>query len=270
MNETIGEIEVIAPGAVESMERAQIDIQIATAKRYPKHTTLANIGEVKQRMLNFATLDTETAEGCFYKLPRGGKTIEGPSVRLAEIAITCYGNIMVGSRVVEVVTTGDNPHVTIQATAHDLEHNVRVLIEKRRRITKKKNRDVIDEDDINLATNAGAAIAFRDAAFKVVPMALIKPVMEQAKKVAIGDASTLSERRSKAMDSFAKMGVQPARVFAKLGKAKIDDIDLADLETLIGLHTAIREGTVSVDDAFAVSSAQDAQDKAKEVLGTTA
>ena len=242
--------EVLSSSAIESMERAQIDMQIATAMRYPKHTTMAQLNAVKQQMLNYATLDIETASSCFYKLPRGGKNIEGPSVRLAEIAITCYGNIQVGSRCVECVTSGDSPHVTIQAIAHDLERNVRVVVEKRRRITKKKNKDAIDEDDINLATNAGAAIAFRDAAFKVVPLALIKPVMDKAKEVAIGDASTLVDRRAKAIDAFGKMGVHTPKILARLGRAKIDDIDLSDLETLIGFFTAIKDGQATVDDVF--------------------
>src|ERR1700760_4459967 len=111
-------IEVLEPTALEASARAEIDMQISTAKRYPRM-----LSKVKSDMLSFATLDEETAAACFYSLPRGDKNIQGPSVRLAEIAVSCYGNLRAGSRAVQTVTTGDSPHVIVQAVCHDLERN---------------------------------------------------------------------------------------------------------------------------------------------------
>jgi len=231
------------------MARVEIDAQVSTAKQYPR-----NIAKVKLNMLSFATLDEETAESCFYSLPRGGKNIEGPSVRLAEIAVACYGNIRAGVRILETVM-GENPHVVIQAICHDLENNTAVTIEKRRRIVKKKSKTEIDEDDINLAANAGSAIAFRDAVYKIVPGALIKPVYEAAKKVAIGDAKSIGDRRNRAFDSFAKMGISKDRVLLAVNKAHIDLVDADDLQTLFGLHTSIKEGATTLDNAFPAAAA---------------
>lgn len=240
------QIEVIPSSAVEAISRAEVDIQISTAHRFPRQ-----LAKVKSDMLSFATLDEETAQSCFYSLPRGGKNIQGPSIRMAEIAVSCYGNLRAGTRIIETVTKGDSPHVLLQAVCHDLEKNTAITIEKRRRIVGKKSKGgQIDEDDINLAANAGSAIAFRDAVFKIVPGALIRPVYEQAKRVAIGDAKTLSDRRSKAIESFGKMGVSQDRVLASVEKTSVDEVTIADLETLIGLHTAIKDGQTSVDDAF--------------------
>lgn len=235
----------IEPTALDTIQRAEIDLQISTAKRYPRH-----LGMVKQAMMSFATLDVETAESCFYSLPRGGKNIQGPSVRLAEIAVSCFGNLRVGSRVVSTVTDGQHPHVVVQSVCHDLEKNVAVTMEKRRRISKKKSKDHIDEDDISLAANAGAAIAFRDAVFKVVPMALIKPVFDQAKRVAIGDAKTLVDRRARMEEAFSKMGVTKEMILARLEKKTLDDVDLPDMEILIGLHTALKDGDTTIDEIF--------------------
>jgi hypothetical protein len=228
-----------------SVERAEIDMQIATAKRYPRQLSV-----VKQSMLSFATLDQDTAMACFYKLPRGGKMIEGPSVRLAEIALSCYGNMRVASRIVNIQIDGEGGAAVVEAVAFDLQNNTAVRIEKRRRITKKRNKPAPDDDDINLAVNAGSAIALRDAVFKVVPMALIKPVLEAAKRTAIGDQKTLGERRVKAVELFVKMGVKQERVFARIEKKGIDDVTLEDLETLLGLYTGIKDGNVSIDEAF--------------------
>ena len=250
-----------APGAIEIAQRVEIDCQIATAKKYPR-----SISAVKNDMLTFATLDEETAQGCFYSLPRGGKTIQGPSVRLAEIAAHSYGNMRTQTRVVQVVT-GENPHVVVQAVCLDLEKNVAVTMEKRRRIVGKKSKGgAIDEDDINLACNACTSIAFRDAVFKVVPMALVKPVCDAAMKVAIGDAKTLSNRRTGAVQALEKMGAIRSRILAAVGAATIEDVDLDGLGQLIGIFTAIRDGNMTVDDAFPKPEIEIKGDKAKEGL----
>lgn len=251
--------EVVQVTAVEAISRAEINQAIATARQYARI-----LPQVKQKMMNFACLDEETAESCFYTLPRGGKNIQGPSVRLAEIAVMCYGNIRIGTRIIEAVTSGDSPHVTIQAVAMDLESNASVTIEKRRRIIGKKSAGgAISEDDINLAANAGSAIAFRDAVFKIVPMALVKPVYEACMKTAIGDAKSLTDRRARCLDSFAKMGISKDRILAKLEKKSVEEIGLEDLETLIGLYTALRDGELTVDEAFPAVESKDKPSPAK-------
>jgi hypothetical protein len=236
----------IQESAITMISKAEIDMQISTAKKYPRALSI-----VKRDMISFATLDVETAATCFYTVPRAGKNIQGPSVRLAEIAVSCYGNLRVQTRIVDVVPNGNAPHVVVQAVCHDLERNVAVCVEKRRRITGRKSQEgKIDEDAINLAANAGMAIAFRDAVYKVIPGALIKPVYENAKQVAIGDAKTLGDRRAKAIESFAKMGVTSDRVLTMLGRGHIEEVQLTDLEVLIGLYTAIKDGQASIDDSF--------------------
>lgn len=255
MNDQQPNIEVLEPEAPEApmmqmISAAEISQQISTAKRYPR-----TLSKVKADMLSFATLDEETAGACFYTLPRGGKSIQGPSVRLAEIAVACYGNLRVGSRIISTVTNGDSPHVVVQSVAHDLEKNTAISIEKRRRIVGKKDyntgtRKAPDEDDINLATNACSAIAFRDAVFKVVPQALIQPVLDAAKKCAIGDIKSLSEKRNKVVDRLKQMGVPLDRILHQAEARKIDDIDYDKLEVLIGLGTSLKDGNTTLEAAF--------------------
>jgi hypothetical protein len=232
-----------------SIARAEIDSQIATAHAYPKHEP-GMLSKVKADMLTFATLDEDTAASCFYTLPRGGKAIQGPSVRTAEIAVSCYGNIRVGVRVIEIDTASRTPSVLVEAVAHDLEKNVAVSMQKRRRILKKKSKPTIDDDDINLAVNSGTAIAFRDAAFKVIPLALIKPVVAAAKKVAIGDIKSLAATRSKCVERLNKMGVPTDRILPVIGCRSIEDIGQPELEILFGLGTALKDGDTSIEDAF--------------------
>ena len=248
-SEQQSDFELMTSDAVASQTRAEIDVQIATAKRYPR-----SIKKVKDSMLSFACLDQETAENCFYKVPRGGKTVEGPSVRMAEIAVSCYGNLRVATRIVTSVAEGPNPHVVVQAVCHDLETNSAVMMEKRRRIFQKKDRDgnklPVTEDDVNLAVNSCTAIAFRDSVFKIVPGAIIKPVFEAAKLCAIGDIKTIADRRQKMVDHFGKMGIVKERIFAAVGVKAIDEIGVEQLETLIGINTAVRNNEINIDVAF--------------------
>ena len=246
MNDDTSALHLQPINAIEAISRAEIDIQIATAKRYPRQ-----LAKVKANMVEMATLDEETAAGCFYNLPRAGKNITGPSVRLAEIAFACYQNLSSVTRVIETVTDGKMPYVTVQSICKDLENNNTVGWEKRRRITGKKSKGgQIDEDDIQLASNAGGAITFRDSVFKIVPAFLWKPVYEAARKFAIGDARTLADRRIRALDAFAKMGVPADRVLAVLERSKVEEITLEDLEVLIGTFTAIKEGSTTIENAF--------------------
>ena len=239
------EIEVVQPNQLAVIERAQVDTQIETAKKYPRV-----LSKVKGRMTEYATLDEDTAASCFYTVPRGGRNIQGPSIRMAEIAISSFGNIRAETRVVDVIPNGPNPVAVVQATVHDLETNTAIRMEKRRRITKKKSKDAPDEDDINNAVNACSAIALRDSVFKVVPLSLIKPVVELAKKVAIGDARSFNAQRIKVVDRLKQMGAKEDFIYAAVGAKRIEDVDEDRLAQLIGLGTSIKNGDVTIEEAF--------------------
>lgn len=236
-------------GALEQQTRGEIDVQIATAKRYPR-----SIRTFMQTALEMATLDEDTAEACFYALPRDGKTVEGPSVRLAEICASAWGHMRAQSRIV----SEDERFITAQAGAWDMQNNVAFAFEVRRRITtseKKKAGQVIPSkkysDDMVVVTgNAASSIALRNAVFKVIPSAYWRPVYLKCREVAVGTAETLADRRAKMLAYFQKMGVTNARVFEVLGVPGIEDVTLDHLGTLKGLATAIKDGDTSVDEAF--------------------
>lgn len=231
-------------GAIGQLERAQIDIQIATARRYPR-----SLSQVKQRMLSFACLDEETAASCFYTLPArkggDGRPLQGPSVRMAEIAISCFQHVRAGSRIID----DDGKFITAQGVVHDLENNVVVSIEVKRRVTTKQGQRYSD-DMIATTGNAACSIALRNAALRVVPAALVKPVYEAAKALAIGDGKSLVQRRGDAIEYFGKRGISKEKIAAALEIRSCDDITLEHLEMLIGFKTAIKDGNATVDEIF--------------------
>lgn len=238
------QLEVLESSALEQMERASIDIQIATAKKYPRQ-----LSTVKVLMLSFATLDIETAAGCFFTLPgrKGGdgKPIQGPSIRMAEIALSTYQNLRAGARVI----ADDGKIITAQGVCHDLQNNVCISVEVKRRVTTKQGQRYSD-DMVVMTGNAACSIALRNATFRVVPLALVKPIYEAAKKVAVGDAKTLVARRADALAHFTKMGVTKEKVFNSVCAKTVEDIGLEQLETLIGFANAIRDNDTTIDEVF--------------------
>lgn len=232
----------MAVGLLESQIRGEIDVQIATAKRWPR-----SIKKFRETATEMATLDEETAVSCIYALPRDGKVIEGPSARLAEIIVSAWGNSRAGARTV----SDEGNFVIAQGAFHDLERNVAINFEVRRRITNKKGRRYSD-DMIGTTANAACSIALRNAVLKGVPKAFWQPIYDAAKKAAIGDAKTLSSRRATMLDYFQKMGVFPDRVYKLLEVAGLEEITLEHLGTLKGVATAIKDGETTVDQAFAV------------------
>lgn len=234
------EAKAIAPTFNQAMITAEIESQIATAKAYPR-----DLAVVKKKIIEIANMDVETASSCFYVVPRGGKTIDGPSVRLAEIALTCYGNIAVKCEIVRQTAT----KTYAVARCRDLENNVAIEVEVSRRITDKYGNQYSD-DLITVTENAAKAIAFRNAVYKVVPAILIKPALERAKLTAVGKAQTLINRRAEVLENVKKLGVTEDRIFASLGIASIEHVGIDELARLIGVFNSVRDNEINVDEAF--------------------
>ncbi len=253
------ETALVQGSAVAELNRSEVEAQLAAAHKYPR-----SIERFLKEAMTLATMDQDIAESCLYAVPRGGKTIAGPSVRLAEIAMSAYGNFHAASRVVGAEET----EIVAQGVAWDLEKNLRVTVETRRRITDKKNRRY-NADGITNTGNAAGSIALRNAVFRVIPRSYINKIYERARHVAVGDAKTLAAKRQDLLVRLTKIGVPPDRVFARIGKVGIEDIGLEDLEILIGLGTAIKNGDMTIDAAFPPVSSANAAPSAleSELLG---
>lgn len=235
------EITVPDSGVLTAISRAELDQQITTARAYPR-----SIKRFVTECLQMCTLNEQVAEACFYALPRDGKTIEGPSVRMAEIVVSAWGNSRAGARVVD-----EGPEfITAQGVFHDLERNVQVTMEVRRRITGKNGRRY-SSDMIAQTGNAACSIALRNAVFRGIPRAFWNDPYEAARRAAVGDIKTLANRRAEAMSYLQKLGASEAMVLATLGLQGTEDIGLDQLATLKGLATAIRDGDTTVEQAFA-------------------
>ncbi len=216
-----------------------------------------------------ATFSEEVAASCTYALPRGNKKVEGPSVRLAEIVCSAYGNIRSGARVI----ANDGKTITAQGVCHDLETNNSATVEIRRSIMQHEWKNGIktgkmipmNEDMQVLIGNAACAIAYRNAVFKVVPAALIEDIHESAKEVAKGTAATLVVRRDKAVNWFKEQGVTEKQICEVLHIKKIEDIGLEQLSTLTGMRTALKNNETTKDQLFSPNRIKNPEEMNKQL-----
>lgn len=235
----------VETGMVAVLNKSEIDQQIATAHRYPR-----SIKRFRDESMQMVTLNERVAESCIYALPRGGKTIEGPSARFAEVVASAWGNCRAGARTIS--DQGD--FVTAQGVFHDLERNVAITYEVQRRITDSKGKRY-NADMIGVTANAACSVALRNAILKGVPKAFWDDMYQAARQTVMGDFKTLANRRADAIKAFMALGVSEAQIFAKLAVGGIEDITLEHLVTLRGLITAIKEGDTTPEQAFAVDDA---------------
>lgn len=254
-------IQIQQAEIVQAQEKAAIDVQIATAKAYPRH-----LPTVLNKIQTYATMDEETAEDCFYALRRAGQNgqqlIEGLSVRMAEIIASAWGNMRVKTSII----ANDGKTITAEGTCLDLETNVAVSVEVKRRITDKQGR-TFSEDMQVVTGNAASAIAFRNAVLKIVPKAVVKKVVNEVKQVAMGKSLDLETSRQNLIGYFAKLGVTEEMLYTYLDIEKRDQIDTDMVFELRGVANAIKEGTTTVAETF-VQAVNDK--KAKEEAKKTA
>ncbi|MDE2105535.1 MAG: hypothetical protein KGL39_50375 [Patescibacteria group bacterium] len=238
--------EVISVSLAETVTRGEIDIQIETAKRWPR-----SIKKFVDEATQMATLNEGVAQSCIYALPprkgRDGKSvsIEGPSVRLGEIIASAWGNCRAAVRVV----SEDDRFVVAQGAFFDLERNVAITTEVRRRITDSQGRRYSD-DMVSVTANAACSIALRNAIFKGVPKAFWEPIYAKSRQLVAGTVQSLATTRQKAILAFAPYGITEAQICEALGVGGVADITLDNVAQLRGIFTAIKEGEVSPEDAF--------------------
>lgn len=231
----IEQVESIS--TLAALNKSEIDTQIATAKAYPR-SIKGFLREARQ----LVTLTEETAGECTYMLPRGGKKIIGPSARFAECIASAWGNCRYGARIVDE----QERFVVAQGIFNDVQRNVVVTYEVRRRITNKDG-DRYNDDMITTTSNAACSIAMRNSVLRGVPKAIWKPLWDEAQRTARGDETTLTERRDRMITAFMALGAKEAEILSLIGVEGREDITLDHLLELRAIYTAVKDGDTTVE-----------------------
>lgn len=227
---------------LDTIERANVDSQIATAKQYPR-----DLRRAINNSIAMATLDVPTAQSCGYALPRGGKPITGPSVHLAKLIVSNYGNIRAETKVVQIT----DKQVISRGTCWDLENNVAMAFEVRRSIVGRTGQRFSD-DMITVTGNAANSIAYRNAVFAVIPRAITDKVYQAAQHCITGDLSDedkIIARRKKCIDYFKdEFGITEQEVVMLCGKKTVNQIKAPEIALLLGITQSLTDGDTTVDE----------------------
>lgn len=226
---------------VDAVERANVDSQVATAKQYPR-----DLMRSVNNSIAMATMDYNTAQSCGYALPRGGKPITGPSVHLAKLIVSNWGNMRAEAKVVQIT----DKQVISRGTCWDLENNVATAFEVRRSIVGKGGKRFSD-DMITVTGNAANSIAYRNAVFSVIPKAITDKVYQAAQRFITGDLSDeekIISRRKKCIDFFKdEYGITEEEVVMLCGKQTVNQIKADQIVFLLGITQSLKDGDTTVE-----------------------
>lgn len=248
------------PAAVAAAEGAKARIQSAyiMAMQRPRSYDQARVRILK------ACRRPDFAEKVEYSKPVGGKSIVGPSIRFAELALREWGNVFYENQVVY-----DDENVRrVRVVIIDLETNTTYGKEiqmaktvERRNAT---DRDVLAErvnsegktvytvraTEDELLTREAALIskALRNEGLRLIPQEIVEESIREARStVKNADAMDPDAAKNKMIDLFYSLNVGPADL-EKYLKHPIGQTSTAELGDLRKIYTAIREGEAKWSD----------------------
>jgi len=227
-----------------SLASIEFDTQINTAKAYPR-----DVQKAFHKSIDLATMNSKIAASCCYSLKRGGRDIKGPSIRLAEIVASCWGNFRASTRIVE----NDGKFVTAEAVAWDLESNVGISAQVKRSITDRNGR-MFNSDMIVVTSNAACSIALRNAIFHVIPRGFIDAVYDEALEAATVQKKDIFTARIKAIKYMNSIGVPTDKILRFFKKSDVSELTAEHITELRQICTSIKDEGISVDMAFGFSS----------------
>lgn len=249
----IGNLDKINQGTVAieaSRAIAEAQGKLVIAKRFPRDEVAAYVKVIE------ACKRPSMAAKAFYSFPRGGQTVEGPTIRFAEELARCWGNIDYGIKEL----SQDNGKSEMQAYAWDLETNAQSVQNftnpHQREKTDKKTRQVVMEDLVSqrdiYENNANMATRrLRSRILAILPAWFVEDAIAECKRTIAGDNETpLIDRVKKMVVQFAKYGVTQEQIERRL-KRKIDTMNGDDFADYIGIFNAIKSGESKVSEWFA-------------------
>jgi hypothetical protein len=241
--EVIGPTDALSKSALDvGLLRMELDASMEHALRHRR-----NMDVVVEQIERMALYNDASANRCIYALPRAEKAIVGPSIGLATIIATAWGNCNDGGWWIRTDRT--EKVVVCGGTFFDLQTNRRTGATVTRRISGKSGR-IYSDDMIAVTIQAATAIAQRNAILKGVPSPIWRPIYERALVVVRGTEQTLPERRAAMIGAFAQFGIDAKRIFLALGVEKEKDITLDQMVMLRGMYEQLRDEQVTAEEMF--------------------
>jgi hypothetical protein len=188
------------------------------------------------------------ADSAAYAFPRGGKMVTGASIRLAEEAARCWGNIKCGFD--EIDRGKDFSEVV--AYAIDLEANVTFSRKIRIPHTRDKNSGNVEltgeRDKYELVANM-AQRRVRSCILQIIPAHIIDTALETCDLTLKGGIGDMKEAVTKLLTAFDAVGVTKIEIEGFLQR-KLASIVPADIISLRKIYSSIKNGVAAKEEFF--------------------
>lgn len=251
-----------------SREAQSVQAAMVIAQRFPRDQTRSYgriIEDCKRKTL---------AEKAVYSYPRGGQTISGPSIRLAESMARAWGNLDFG--IVELERKASVGNIAgesvIMSYCYDLETNTkstkvftvshsRDKTEKINNISKKIKVALTDERDIyEMVANQGAR-RLRSCILSIIPVDIVESAVEQCEKTMEGGQGPLVDRVRQMVVYFQGFGVTQDMIEKRL-QHKIDATSESELVGLKKIANSLKDSFGKREDFFDLPQTDEAKAEA--------
>lgn len=258
--------------AVAATARAQVEARYLMSERHPRDWDV-----VREKWLKECSRPT-LAEVGIWRLPRGGKTLEGPSIRLAEVALRCMTNVFPESKT--IFDDAEKRILLISVT--DLEANLtysrEVVVEKTmERKTLRQGQTPISQrinsvgevtyrvertpDDLLAACGAAESKALRVLALRLFPGDILDEGMQRIREVLrAGVRADPDAAKKKLLAAFGEMGVKADQLKMYVGH-DLDGLSPAEHEELRATYAVLRDGEATWADILEAKTGVTTADK---------
>ena len=211
------------------------------------------------------------AERAFFRYPRAGEQISGPSVHLARDLARCWGNIQYGIHELSRDDAGGSSEML--AYAWDVETNTRsasIFIVPHARDVKRKRQPIVELRDVYENNANMGARRVREAIFAVLPAWFTEQAKQTCHETLSGSGAgepPVAKQAADLVHNFEKrVNVSAAQLEAKVGRpvAVWDHDDLAKLRVVAA---SLARGEATVSDEFPASAAKRELVTAAEITG---
>lgn len=231
--------------AQSDQQRAIAEVQAAMmlARSNPRDQRSA-----MDRILNACTRPS-LAEAAVYSYAKGGSSVQGPSIRLAEAIAQNWGNMQFGLRELSQA----NGESTVQAYAWDVETNTRREITfqvPHIRYTKSRGNTRIEDprEIYELVANQGSR-RLRACILAVIPGDVTEAAVNQCDVTMNARADTSPEAVAKLVRAFAEYGVSKDQIEKRIQR-RLDAIQPAQIVSLRKVYASLKDGMSTPEEWF--------------------
>jgi hypothetical protein len=234
-----------ATAVEQSRAVAEVEAAIVVALRHPRDITRA-VADMRR-----SCGQKSLAERAFFRFPRAGQTISGPSVQLARELARCWGNFQSG--ITELRRDDDYGQSEMQAWAWDVQTNTRtstVFIVPHLRDKRGGPERLTDARDIYENNANMGARRLREMILATLPGWFVEDAIAACYETLADDGGApLADRITKALAAFAELGVTQAQIEQKFG-APLGRWTAYDLAQLQVIYRSLVRGEIRKEDEF--------------------